>query len=70
MATILKIKLVGLTAGLVKPRMLTEKGSKRNAPETPPIEVKKETQKATSGGTNGDTSTPDSGKIMIFSLFV
>jgi len=62
MATILKTRLVGLTAGLVKLRMLTWKGSSRKAPETPPMEVKVDTTRAMRGGTSGLTSTPDTGK--------
>jgi hypothetical protein len=42
--------LVALTDGLAKFRKLTWKGSSRKAPETPPMEVKKETTRATSGG--------------------
>src|SRR4030043_2363189 len=58
MATILKTKLVALTDGLVKLRKLIWNGSKRNAPDTPPMDVKKETTSATRGGIHGATSTP------------
>jgi hypothetical protein len=58
-----------LTEGAVYPRTLTWKGNKRNAPETPPIDVKKETTKATTSGNNGFTSIPDTGKN-IFNLYV
>jgi hypothetical protein len=53
MATMLKIRLVGLTAGLAKPSTLTWKGRSRKAPETPPIEVKNDTTKATTTGSAG-----------------
>jgi hypothetical protein len=42
--------LVAFTDGLVKLRTLIWNGSRRKAPETPPMEVKKETIKATRGG--------------------
>jgi hypothetical protein len=54
--------LVGLTAGEEKPKKLTWKGRRRKAPETPPMEVKVETTRATRGGIRGLTSTPDTGK--------
>jgi PAS domain S-box-containing protein len=54
--------LVGETAGLVKLRKLTWKGSSRKAPETPPMEVKVERTRAIRGGMSGLTSTPDTGK--------
>jgi hypothetical protein len=57
-------RFVGLTEGLVKWSTLTWKGSKRNAPDTPPMEVKKETPKATTKGTKGEISTPDTGKYI------
>ncbi len=60
----LKTRLVGETAGLVKLRMLTWKGSNKKAPETPPMEVKVETRKAIKGGMSGLTSTPDTGKTI------
>ena len=53
---------MALTDGVVKFRMLTWKGSSRNAPETPPMDVKVETTNATSGGMNTQVSTPDTGK--------
>ena len=68
MATTLKTRLVGLTAGPVNPRKLIWKGSSRNAPETPPIDVKKETTNAATGGIQGDTSTPAMGKNIETSL--
>jgi hypothetical protein len=55
MATMLKIRLVGLTAGLTKPSTLIWKGRSRKAPETPPMEVKKDTTNATKGGMIGLT---------------
>ena len=64
MATMLNSWLVALTAGLVKPSTLIWNGSSRNAPETPPMEVKNEITNATSGGTSGETSTPDAAKCM------
>jgi len=36
----------------------------RNAPDTPPIDVKNEMQKATIGGTQGATSIPAVGKYI------
>jgi len=45
-------KLVDVTEVVVKPRTLIWKGSKRNAPEIPAIEVKNEMTKATAGGIN------------------
>jgi hypothetical protein len=56
--------LVAETAGLLKPRTLTWKGRRRKAPDTPPMEVKKEMLKATRGGTQGATSMPAVGKYM------
>jgi hypothetical protein len=56
--------LVALTEGLVKRRTLIWNGNNRNAPETPPIEVKKETMKATRGGIKIYVLTPDTGKSM------
>jgi hypothetical protein len=50
--------LVALTEGWVYPRNDIWKGRRRNAPDTPPMEVKKEIAKATSGGIHGDTSIP------------
>jgi hypothetical protein len=35
-----------------------------NAPDTPPIEVKNEMAKATSGGMNVHVVTPETGKVM------
>jgi len=52
---------VELTEGLVNPRILTWKGNKRKAPDTPPMEVKKETMKATSGGRKTHVFTPETG---------
>src|SRR5919112_1042536 len=59
------MRLVGLTAGLVKPRTLTWKGNSRNAPETPAGAVRAETAKATSSGRRGLTSTPETGEWTI-----
>jgi len=64
MATTLKTWLVPLTDGLVYPRTLTWKGKSRNAPETPPIDVKKETTKATNGGKKTHVFTPETGNVM------
>jgi len=64
MATILKRWLVALTAGLLKPRKLTWKGKIRKAPDTPPIEVKKEITKATRGGIHGLTWISAIGKYI------
>jgi hypothetical protein len=58
MATILKSWFVELTEGEVNPRKDTWKGKRRNAPETPPVEVNRDMPKATSGGTHGATSIP------------
>jgi len=60
----LKTRLVPLTDGLVYPRTLTWKGKSRNAPESPPIDVKKETTKATSGGNKTHVFTPETGNVM------
>jgi hypothetical protein len=49
---------VALTEGFEYPKNVTWKGRRRKAPDTPPIEVKKETPKATKGGIQGATSTP------------
>ena len=43
-------------------RKLIWKGSKRKAPEIPPIEVKKEIVIATRGGNNTFVFTPETGK--------
>jgi hypothetical protein len=59
---------VELTEGLVKPSTLTWNGSRRKAPETPPIDVKKEMINATISGTPGKTSIPETGKYMIVYL--
>ena len=45
-------------------RMLTWKGSKRRAPDMPPMEVKVEMTREISGGMSGLTSTPDMGKTI------
>jgi len=60
----LKIILVGLTAGLVNFKTLIWKGISKNAPETPADDVNEDTRKATSGGINGRTSTPETGKCI------
>ena len=49
----------------MKPRTLTWKGNNKNAPETPAGAVRAETAKATSKGTSGLTSTPETGKWTI-----
>jgi hypothetical protein len=53
---------VELTAGLVNPRTLIWKGRRRNAPDTPPMDVKVETTRATRGGSNAQVFTPETGK--------
>ncbi|MGO9122622.1 MAG: hypothetical protein ACLQPD_34025 [Desulfomonilaceae bacterium] len=63
----LKTKFVGDTAGEVKPSTLTWKGKIRTAPEIPPMEVKKEIAKPTSGGIHAAVSTPDTEKVIIAS---
>jgi len=55
---------VGLTEGLVNPKMLTWKGRSKKAPDTPPMEVKKDTANATSKRIAGETSIPDAGKYI------
>jgi hypothetical protein len=60
--------LVALTEGAVYPRNDIWNGRRRKAPDTPPIEVKKEIAKATSGGTQGATSIPAVLKNMLFPL--
>ena len=65
MATILYTRFVELTDGLVKPRILTWNGKSRNAPETPPIDVKNEITKATIKGMKGDISIPETEKCII-----
>jgi len=59
---------VGLTAGLAKPSTLTWNGRSKKAPETPPMEVKEETTRATRKGTAGFVSTPLTGKNMVVGL--
>jgi hypothetical protein len=59
---------VALTAGVLNPRKLTWKGKIRKAPETPPIEVKKEITKATRGGIQGFISISAIGKYIPKSL--
>lgn len=54
----LKSWFVELTDGFVYPRNDTWKGSKRKAPDTPPMEVKNEIVNAATGGTQGATSIP------------
>jgi hypothetical protein len=49
---------VALTEGAVYPRKDIWKGRSRNAPETPPMEVKKDTTNAASGGSHRETSIP------------
>jgi hypothetical protein len=55
---------VALTEGLVKFKKLIWNGKRRNAPDTPPMEVKKETTKATRGGMKIYVLTPETGKSM------
>jgi hypothetical protein len=43
---------------LTYPRNDIWKGSSRKAPDTPPMDVKKEITKATRGGIQGETSIP------------
>ena len=54
-------KLVDETEGVMKWRTLTWYGNRKKAPETPPMDEKKETAKATSGGRNIQVCTPDTG---------
>jgi hypothetical protein len=61
---------VALTDGLVKLRTLIWNGSKRKAPETPPMDVQKETTSATRGGIHGATSIPAVSKYMKYLLKV
>jgi hypothetical protein len=56
--------LVALTEGLVKLKTLIWNGNKRNAPDTPPMEVKKDTTNATRGGIKIYVLTPETGKSM------
>jgi hypothetical protein len=53
---------VELTEGEVKFRKLIWNGRSKKAPETPPIDVKKEMTKAISGGRSILVSTPETGK--------
>jgi hypothetical protein len=62
MATTLKTWFVPLTDGLPYPRKLIWKGKRRSAPETPAMEVKKDTAKATTGGRKTQVLTPETGK--------
>jgi len=63
--------LVLLTAGESKPRTETWKGSRRKAPDTPAIEVKKEIVQAIRGGIKGESSMSATGKyISYISLFI
>ncbi|MFZ3123289.1 MAG: hypothetical protein WA104_08050 [Thermodesulfovibrionales bacterium] len=57
----LKTKLVALTEGLVYLRTLIWKGRSRKAPETPLIDVKKDTNRATRGGIKIYVLTPETG---------
>src|SRR5215217_5569130 len=61
------MRLVGLTAGLVKPNTLTWNGSSRNAPDTPAGAVSADTKKATSRGNSGLSSVPGPGKYIQYS---
>jgi hypothetical protein len=63
-ATMLNRWFVALTAGLVKPSTLTWKGKSRKAPDTPPIEVKREIVNATAGGIQGLISMSAIGKYI------
>jgi hypothetical protein len=54
-------KLVEVTDVVVNPRTLIWKGSNKNAPETPAIEVKKEIVNATAGGINRYVFIPATG---------
>jgi hypothetical protein len=55
--------LVDVTEGLVNPKTLIWNGSSKNAPEIPPMEVKKEMPKATRGGIRISVSTPERGNV-------
>jgi hypothetical protein len=50
--------LVALTEGFVYPRNDIWNGNRRNAPDTPPMEVKNEITNATNGGIQSATSIP------------
>jgi hypothetical protein len=67
MATMLKSWFVALTDGWTYPRKDIWKGRSKNAPDTPPMDVKKEITNATSGGIQGETSIPAVGNIMVAS---
>jgi hypothetical protein len=54
-------RLVGLTDVVVNPRILIWKGSNKNAPEIPAIEVKNDMIKATTGGINRYVFIPATG---------
>jgi len=49
---------VALTDGLTYPRNDIWNGSNKNAPDMPPMDVKKEITNATRGGTQMETSIP------------
>jgi hypothetical protein len=49
---------VALTEGFVYPRKEIWNGNSRNAPDTPPMDVKNEITKATRGGIQMATSMP------------
>jgi hypothetical protein len=53
-----------LTAGELKPRTETWKGSRRKAPDTPAMDVKKDIVQAISGGIKGDNSMSATGKYI------
>lgn len=54
-------KLVEVTDVVVNPRILIWKGSNKNAPEIPAIEVKNDMIKATTGGINRYVFIPATG---------
>jgi len=60
----LKTRLVADTEGDVMPNTLIWNGTSRNAPETPTIEVRKDTTKAAPIGTMAATSIPEVLKYM------
>jgi hypothetical protein len=64
MATMLKTWFVALTDGAVYPRKDIWKGRRRKAPETPPIDVRKDTANAAMGGSQIETSMSAVGKYM------
>ena len=59
---------VALTDGLTYPRTDIWKGKSRNAPETPPMEVKNDITNATRGGIQNATFIPAVSKNIVSSI--